>query len=100
MSYIYSMDNRLYKVIITQDPDDGRFIAEVPTLEPCLTWGDTVEEALEMAKEAIEGVIETRLANGYPVADDSETLRQESAKTTLQVVLPVSYTGLATRLSA
>jgi predicted RNase H-like HicB family nuclease len=32
---------------------DGTCTVIVPSLPGCLTFGDTVEEALEMAKEAI-----------------------------------------------
>ena len=86
------MAERLYKIVITQDPDDGRFIAEVPTLEPCVTWGETLEEALDMAKEAIEGVLESREANGYPIEDDTQELLRVSRHTTLQAVVPIHFT--------
>ena len=85
------MQNRLYKVVITHDADDGIFIAEVPTLSPCITYGETLEEAIEMVKEAIEGVIESREANGYPVSDDTEELRVESQER-LQAVVQIPFT--------
>ncbi|WP_077130257.1 type II toxin-antitoxin system HicB family antitoxin [Spirosoma montaniterrae] len=94
------MTERLYKIVISRDPDDGRFIAEVPTLAPCLTWGETLEEALEMAKEAIEGVLESREANGYIIEDDTEELVQESKRSALHTVLPIHFTPIQTRLSA
>lgn len=90
--------NRLYKVTITEDPDDGRYIADVPTLSPCTTWGETLGEALSMVKEAIEGVIQSREANGYPINDDTEQLQQESQRPIQTVVkLPVddSYQTLS-----
>ena len=86
-----SIMNRLFKVIITKDADDGRYIADVPTLSPCTTWGETLDEALSMVKEAIEGVIESREANGYPINDDTEQLQQESQRPIQTVVtLPVN----------
>jgi len=33
---------------------DGTYTVIVPALPGCLTFGDTIEEALEMAKDAIE----------------------------------------------
>lgn len=63
---------RLYKVTITKDEETGFFVAEVPTLSPCITYGSTIEEAIEMVKEAIEGVIEAREESGYPIPDDNE----------------------------
>lgn len=41
-----------YRVLIEQD-DDGFFVAEVPSLPGCVTQGDTREEAILNAREAI-----------------------------------------------
>ena len=78
---------RLYKIIITKDPDEGFYVAEVPTLSPCITYGETLSEALEMAKEAIEGVIESRMENGYPIPDDNEALQQQ--QTQFEAIIPI-----------
>ena len=43
--------NLSYPVLIR--PDDGAFAVEVPDLEGCFTWGETVEEALDNAREAV-----------------------------------------------
>ena len=42
----------------------------VPTLPGCITCGKTVDEALAMAKEAIELYVECMCANCEPVPDD------------------------------
>jgi antitoxin HicB len=83
------MKHGLYKVSITKDPETGYFVAEVPTLSPCITYGQTMEEAITMAQEAIEAVIESRLANGFPVPDDTEELEHQS--TTVQAIVPVNH---------
>ncbi len=82
------MKHGLYKVLITKEAETGYFVAEVPTLSPCITYGQTIEEAIMMAQEAIEAVIESRLANGYPVPDDTEELEHQS--TTVQAIVPVN----------
>ena len=46
-----------FNTIIEKD-DDGYF-AYVPKLEGCVSQGDTVEEAIQNIKEAIELYIET-----------------------------------------
>jgi antitoxin HicB len=46
----------------------------VPALPGCITWGETIEHAMEMAKEAIEGYIEVLKEEGEPVPDDNDTL--------------------------
>jgi antitoxin HicB len=48
--------------IILREEEDGTFTVIVPSLPGCLTFGHTVEEALAMAKEAIEGFIECMIA--------------------------------------
>ena len=47
--------------------DEGVYIVSVPSLPGCHTFGKTVEEAIEMAKEAIEGYIETLIDLGKEV---------------------------------
>jgi predicted RNase H-like HicB family nuclease len=53
-----------YDVIIEQD-ETGAFIADVPILPGCHSWGDTKEEALANVKEAIELYLEV---NGAPAS--------------------------------
>ena len=60
--------------IILRDEEDGTFTVIVPSLPGCLTFGHTVEDALAMAKEAIEGFVECMIARGEEVpveTDDS-----------------------------
>ena len=47
--------------------EEGGFIVRVPGLPEVNTCGDTEEEALEMAREAIELVLEHRAAHRFPV---------------------------------
>ncbi|MDD4460632.1 type II toxin-antitoxin system HicB family antitoxin [Methanothrix soehngenii] len=60
-----------YKIMIRLETD-GTYTVIVPSLPGCLTFGDTIEEALEMAKEAIEAYIESLAARGkdMPVEED------------------------------
>ena len=55
-----------YKILLRKE-EDGTYTVIVPSLPGCLTFGHTVEEALEMAKEAIEGFIECMIARGEEV---------------------------------
>jgi antitoxin HicB len=48
------------RVILIPDTEVGGYIVEVPNLPGCVTQGDTVEEALANAREAIDLYIETR----------------------------------------
>lgn len=47
-----------YEVILHPDLEDGGFWIECPALPGCASQGDTIEEALEMIKDAIYGHLE------------------------------------------
>lgn len=65
--------NRTYRIVLRKEPG-GTYTAFVPSLPGCITWGETVEDALEMVKEAIEGYIAVLKEEGEPVPDDNDTL--------------------------
>jgi antitoxin HicB len=58
-----------YKVVISRD-DEGNWLASLPALPGCHTWAESREAALENAREAIEGYIESLAATGEPVPED------------------------------
>ena len=53
----YKVDARgkRYPVVLHADTEDGGYWVECPPFPGCASQGDTVEEALEMIKDAIEG---------------------------------------------
>ena len=65
--------NKTYRIVLRKEPE-GAYTAFVPSLPGCITWGTSVEHALEMAKEAIEGYIAVLKEEGEPVPDDNDTL--------------------------
>jgi predicted RNase H-like HicB family nuclease len=56
-----------YEIIIYWSNEDNAFIAEVPELAGCMAHGNSHEEALENAKEAISLWIDTAKEFGDPV---------------------------------
>ncbi len=62
-----------YKILLTKE-DEGRYMVTVPALADCITQGDTIEEAVAMAQEAIELYIEELQARGEKIPDNSNTL--------------------------
>lgn len=63
---------RTYTIILEPDLEDGGYTVTVPALPGCITQGDTVEQCLERAREAIEGFIESLKADGEPIPEESE----------------------------
>lgn len=53
-----------YRVDITWSPEDEAYIVKVPELEGCVTHGDSMEEAVANAKEAIAGYLDSLKARG------------------------------------
>jgi|WetSurMetagenome_2_1015567.scaffolds.fasta_scaffold51334_4 antitoxin HicB len=64
------MKEHSYRVRLSKEPAGG-YTVTVPTLPGCITCGKDVDEALAMAKEAIELYLECLCANCEPVPDDS-----------------------------
>lgn len=67
--------SRTYSVILRPEPEGG-FTVRVPAFPEIVTYGETEEKALAMAKEAIELSVEHRLAEHERIpADDASYLR-------------------------
>ncbi len=56
--YKVSVKGKTYDVILHPDSDGGGFWVECPSLPGCASQGETVEESLEMIKDAIKGHLE------------------------------------------
>jgi len=67
------MTQRTYRILLTPE-EEGGFSVSVPALPGCFTQGETVEEAIEMAREAISVYIESLEEDGEPIPDDSKNL--------------------------
>ena len=53
----YHMTTRNYRVLLRKEPEGG-YTVMVPSLPGCVTYGETVEEGIKMAQEAIELYLE------------------------------------------
>ena len=45
-----------YRLILSPEPEGG-YTVNVPAIRGCVTYGEMVEEAIAMAKDAIEGCL-------------------------------------------
>jgi predicted RNase H-like HicB family nuclease len=57
MAFIKS--NMRFKVVIEEDEEVGGYVVSCPALPGCFSQGDTVEEALENIKEAMQACMES-----------------------------------------
>ena len=55
---LITVKRKVYDVILRPDTEDGGYWVKCTDLPGCDAQGDTVEEALEMTKDAIKGHLE------------------------------------------
>jgi predicted RNase H-like HicB family nuclease len=58
-----------YKILLQWSDEDSAFIAEVPELPGCMAHGDTQDEALHHAQEAMVAWIEVAQEIGRPIPE-------------------------------
>ena len=69
-----------YTIILDPDLDEGGYTVTVPALPGCVTQGETLEEAIAMAEDAIRGYIESLLKDGEPIPEEREPPRLITVK--------------------
>ena len=75
-----------YHIVILHITDESGsyFLATVREFDVCMSHGDTYVEAFENIQEAMEGWIETKLENGFPVPLPADEI-QYSGKFVLRI---------------
>ena len=71
-----------YKVILTRD-DEGNWLASVPAIPGCHTWGSTRDEALSNAEEAVTACLESLAASGDPLPSEDMPFEIETVHVAL-----------------
>lgn len=62
-----------FTIILEPDPEGG-FTVLVPALPGCITEGDTRQEAIDNAREAITLYLDSLAADGEPIPSDLPNL--------------------------
>ena len=62
-----------YRILLKKEPEGG-YTATVPSLPGCVTYGESIEEATIMVKEAIELYLESLKAHNEEIPNDEGTL--------------------------
>jgi antitoxin HicB len=58
-----------YKILLRPEPEGG-FTVLIPSLPGCITFGETVEECIRMAQEAVSLYIEDLQERGEAVPEE------------------------------
>ena len=77
-----------FPVILTHDEDDGGFVVTFPDIPEAITQGETREEALQMAQEALEAALEFYFEDKRFVPTPSRVRRGQDA-----IELPASLSA-------
>lgn len=62
-----------YRILLRKEPEEG-YTVIVPSLPGCVTYGETIEEAIAMAREAIELYLESLREHGEDFPTEEATL--------------------------
>ncbi|MEO8711666.1 MAG: type II toxin-antitoxin system HicB family antitoxin [Parafilimonas sp.] len=62
-----------YKIRLQKEPEGG-YTVIVPALPGCITYGDNIDHAIEMAKEAVELYLESLSEHGEEIPMENNIL--------------------------
>lgn len=82
------METKEYSYTILYEPaEEGGYVVTCPALPGLVTEGETLEEAREMAKDAIRAYLESLRKDGLPLPPDKE-IKLEPVKEEVKVPPP------------
>jgi len=61
-------------IVVLRKAEEGGYWAEVPNLEGCFTQGDTVEEVLNSAKDAISSHLAALAEDGQVIPEEGRVI--------------------------
>ena len=77
---IYQLDYILHE---PEESEGWMYLAEVPTLQGCMAWGDTPEETLKSLLAVAQSIIQLRKENGEPLPAEITSLRSREGSLTV-----------------
>lgn len=89
--------NLPYRMEIVEDRDEGGFVVSFPDLPGCITCGETVEAAVENAKDAkrawLEAALEDRIPIQEPISVNADKMTAQQLHSAIQAGLEDAETG-------
>jgi predicted RNase H-like HicB family nuclease len=74
-----------YTVLLTPE-EDGGFTVTAPFFPGLVTYGETREEAIAMARDAAEGLLLVKLAEGDPIPTENDAPELAAIKVDLDAL--------------
>ena len=84
-----------FSVVLEPDDEAGGFAVHVPALPGCHTQGDTREEAVAMASDAVTGYVESLLAHNEPIPVETQPVGTLSVTVTVKADVQAKATAAA-----
>lgn len=77
---------KIYRYTVVFEPaEEGGYVVHVPALNSLATQGETLEEAREMAREAIEGYLECLKDKGISIPTEETGVDSEPIREVMEV---------------
>ena len=73
-----------YRLEIVEDQEEGGYVVSYPDLPGCITCGDTIEEAMNNAKDAEKAWIEAALEEGMEI-NEPDSIEDYSGQVKLRI---------------
>ena len=88
------MTVRQYRYTVLFEPaEEGGYVVTCPSLPGLVTEGDTLEEACDMAADAIRGYLESLTKDGLPIPPEDPLLHGNIIKETVAVAIEQEWTA-------
>lgn len=75
--------------VLFEPAEEGGFVVTCPALPGLVTEGDTLEEARDMARDAIRAYLQSLRKDGLPIPGDKR-IAMEPVKEQIRVILPAA----------
>jgi antitoxin HicB len=69
-----------HTIILQPEPEEGGYSVTVPALPGCVAQGETIEQAIALAREAIALHVSGLLEEGEPVPEEIEPVQALSIR--------------------
>jgi predicted RNase H-like HicB family nuclease len=76
------VSRRTYALSIEKYPDG--YLAYFPALPGCNTWGETYEDAVKYAEDALAGYLDALIAHGDKIPEETDTAAPVSLGVTVR----------------
>jgi len=73
-----------------EEAEEGGYIAHFPSLPGCITQGETIEEVIAMAKDAMAGWLSTSKELGWTIPSEKKSLKKRQKEFALPLSVSIA----------